>query len=175
MLLAAKLDLFTIGTISIPECEVLTIVLIDAKTNTNAKIGTNAKIDIDAKIGINVEINMDPKISINTKIDTNMKISTNEPIFDFAHTLGKISVNITPARIKVQNMKMPKWNLVENVHISPLNLGTHDEPQVVKLNANSDPSIANAVEQLLKGIQICLCMDIQGSKKYSTSLNITSN
>lgn len=43
-------------------------------------------------------------------------------------------------------MKMTKWNLVEDVQIHLLNLGTHDEPQVVKLNANLDPSVANVIE-----------------------------
>ncbi len=47
-------------------------------------------------------------------------------------------------------MKMAKWNLVKDVQIFFSNLSTHDEPQVVKFNANLDPSIANATEQLLK-------------------------
>ncbi len=47
-------------------------------------------------------------------------------------------------------MKMAKWNLVKDVQIFFSNLSTHDEPQVVKLNANLDPSVANATEQLLK-------------------------
>jgi hypothetical protein len=45
---------------------------------------------------------------------------------------------------------MAKWNLLEEVQIFPLNLGTHDKPQMVKLNANLDPFITNAIEQLLK-------------------------
>jgi hypothetical protein len=40
---------------------------------------------------------------------------------------------------------MAKWNLVEDVQIRLLNLRTHDEPQVVKLNANLDPSIVDAI------------------------------
>jgi hypothetical protein len=47
-------------------------------------------------------------------------------------------------------MKMAKWNLSKEIQIQPLNLGTLDEPQVVKLNANLDPFIANAVKQLVK-------------------------
>jgi hypothetical protein len=75
----------------------------------------NAKIDIDAKIG------MDPKISID------MKIGTNE-LFYLPLTLGEILVDITLIHIKVQTMKMAKWNQLEEVHIRPLNLGTHDKP-----------------------------------------------
>jgi hypothetical protein len=95
VLLAAKLDLFTIGTIILPKLEVLAIMLVDGKTDINPKIGT------DAKISTNVEINMDPKIDTNTKTDTDMKISTDEPIFDFPHTPREISVDTTLTHIKV--------------------------------------------------------------------------
>jgi hypothetical protein len=98
----------------------------------------NAKIDIDTKIG------MDPKISID------MKIGTNKLIFYFPLTLGEILVDITLAQIKVQNMKMAKWNLFEEVHIRPLNLGIHDKPQMVKLNIDLDLFITNVIEKLLK-------------------------
>jgi hypothetical protein len=47
-------------------------------------------------------------------------------------------------------MKMAKWNLLEEVHIHCLNLGTHDEPQMVKLNIDLDPSIIDVTEKLLK-------------------------
>ncbi len=59
MLLVAKLDLFAIGTITLPELKILVTVV------------GNAKIGID------------------------------EPIFEFPHTLGEISVDITLVRIKV--------------------------------------------------------------------------
>jgi len=93
--LAAKLDLFTIGTIILPKLEVLAIMLVDGKTDINPKIGT------DAKISTNVEINMDPKIDTNTKTDIDMKISTDEPIFDFPHTPREILVDTTLTHIKV--------------------------------------------------------------------------
>ncbi len=120
------------GTITLPKPKILAIVVADAKININAKI------NIDAKIG------MDPKISID------MKIGTNESIFYFPLTLGEISVDITLAQFKVHNMKMAKWNLLEEVHICPFNLGTHDKPQMVKLNINLDLSIANVTKELLK-------------------------
>jgi hypothetical protein len=47
-------------------------------------------------------------------------------------------------------MKIAKWNLLEEVQIHPLNLGIHDKPQLVKLNANLDSFVADAIEQLLK-------------------------
>jgi hypothetical protein len=47
-------------------------------------------------------------------------------------------------------MKMAKWNLSEEVQIRPLNLGTHDKPQVVKLNVDLDFYVTDAIEQMLK-------------------------
>jgi hypothetical protein len=47
-------------------------------------------------------------------------------------------------------MKMAKWNLSKEIQIQWLNLGTLDEPKMVKLNANLDPSMANVTKLLLK-------------------------
>jgi hypothetical protein len=89
VLLLAKPNLFAIGTITLPKPKILMLVATDAKISTNAKTGTNAKIG------------------------TNMKIGTDELIFDFPHTSNKFLVDITLAWIKVQDMKMAKWNLLE--------------------------------------------------------------
>jgi len=110
MLLAPKPNLFAIGTIIIPDLKILAVMA------TNAKISIDAKTDIDAKI------------NTNTNTNTNVKISTNKPIFDFLHTLGKNLVDIMPVWIKMQDMKMAKWNLLEEVQICPLNLGIHNKP-----------------------------------------------
>jgi hypothetical protein len=44
-------------------------------------------------------------------------------------------------------MQMVKWSLLEDIHIFPLNLGIHNEQQVVKLNDDLGPFI---IEKLLK-------------------------
>jgi hypothetical protein len=54
------------------------------------------------------------------------------------------------AQIKVQDMKITKWNLPKEVQIRPLNLGIHEQPQLVKLNTDLDSFVANATKQLLK-------------------------
>jgi hypothetical protein len=79
-----------------------------------------------------------------------MKISINELIFYFPHTAREISVDTMLAWIKMYDMKMAKWNLLEKIQICPLNLDTQNELQVVKLNADLKLSIANVIEQLLK-------------------------
>lgn len=47
-------------------------------------------------------------------------------------------------------MKITKWNLSKNAQICLLDLGTFNESQLVKLNADLNSSIVNAIEQLLK-------------------------
>ncbi len=79
MLLAAKLDLFVIDTITLPKPEVF-VLMFSAKTNTHANIDNDVKIDINAKINTNEKISIDTKIGIdveilmNTKIDIDLKI-----------------------------------------------------------------------------------------------------
>ncbi len=59
-------------------------------------------------------------------------------------------VDIMPTRIKVHDMKITKWNLSEEVQIRPFNLGIHEEPQLVKLNADLDSSIIDVGKELFK-------------------------
>ncbi len=59
-------------------------------------------------------------------------------------------VDTTLAQIKVKNMKMAKWNILKKVQIRPLNLGTHDEPQMVKLNIDLDHFMVDVAKELLK-------------------------
>jgi hypothetical protein len=47
-------------------------------------------------------------------------------------------------------MKITKWNLLKEVQIHPLNLGIHDEFHLVKLNADLDSFVVDAIKQLLK-------------------------
>jgi hypothetical protein len=47
-------------------------------------------------------------------------------------------------------MKITKWNLSKKAQIHPLNLGTLNESQLVKLNTDLNSAIVNAIEQLLK-------------------------
>jgi hypothetical protein len=54
-------------------------------------------------------------------------------------------------------MKMAKWNLSKEVQIFPLNLGSYDEPQVVKLNVDLESSVVDAAEQLLKKYKDIFC------------------
>ncbi len=83
MLLVAEPGLFTIGTITLLEPKIFTMVAANAKINMNGKTNINAKINI------------------NTNINTNMKINIDEPIFDVPHTPSEILIDTTPIWIKV--------------------------------------------------------------------------
>jgi hypothetical protein len=98
ILLVVELDSFAISTITLPKLEILATMV------ANAKIITNIKINIDTKI------------------------STEEQVFDFPHALGNFLVDTTPTEIKVEDMKIAKWNLSKKVQICPLNLGIRDDP-----------------------------------------------
>lgn len=94
----AQLDLFAISTITLPKPEILATMVANAKIITNIKINIYTKID------------------------------TEEQVFDFRHALGNFLVDITPTQIKVEDMKIAKWNLSKKIQIRRLNLGTHDNP-----------------------------------------------
>ncbi len=55
-----------------------------------------------------------------------------------------------PVHIKFQDMKIAHWNLPKDVQVQDLNLGFEEEPEMVKLNADSDDPIASEVEALLQ-------------------------
>jgi hypothetical protein len=125
VLLVAKPDLFTFSAIILLKPKVLAT-MPNENINIDAKIDTNAKIGIDEKkvlMQILVHMkktNTDAKINTNLEIDTNtktnidLKNSINEPIFDF-HTPKENLINIMPIQIKMYDMRMVKWNLVEDI------------------------------------------------------------
>jgi hypothetical protein len=76
VMLATELDLFTINTITLPESEILAMMV------------------VDAIIGINAKINIDAKIDTDTRINVDMKINIDEPIFYFPHTPRKIQYTL---------------------------------------------------------------------------------
>jgi hypothetical protein len=111
VLLAIEPYVFTNGTISLPECEVFATILIDEKTNINAKIS------IDAKIGINAEINMDPKISVNAKTNTNiMEQLLKEYKYVFAWTYKDLrSIPLHLAQIKLSLIPIYLHHIKHNI------------------------------------------------------------
>lgn len=59
---------------------------------------------------------LEPKIGISILTIEVLGVDfTKDLTFDFPHILGKIEVDTTLARIKVQNMKIAHWNLPEDM------------------------------------------------------------
>ncbi len=54
------------------------------------------------------------------------------------------------ACLKVKDVKIAQWNLLEEAQINNLNLGTKIEPKIVKINNNLDLVIVVQTQQLLK-------------------------
>jgi hypothetical protein len=59
-------------------------------------------------------------------------------------------VDDTLARLKVKDLKIAQWNLLEEVQVSNLNLGTETKPKIVKINDDLELVIGAQIEQLLK-------------------------
>ncbi len=62
----------------------------------------------------------------------------------------KILVDITHASIKVQELKIARWMLLEDIQAKNLNLGIKLDPQMVKTNVDLDSQTSQNVKQLLK-------------------------
>ncbi len=76
VLLAIKLNLFAIDTITLPKLKILVVVVADGKIIIDTKIGTN------------------------TKIGTSIKIDIKNLIFDFPHTLRNFLVDTLASKCK---------------------------------------------------------------------------
>ncbi len=56
----------------------------------------------------------------------------------------------TLACLKVKDLKIAQWNLLEEAQVNNLNLGTKTKPKIVKINNDLDLMIVAQIEQLLK-------------------------
>ncbi len=109
MLLVAELNLFIISTIILSKLKILVMVWLMQKSIQMEK---SILMQKSARI---------PKLVLIQKLVLIWKLIL------IPHILREISIDITLTWIKVQDMKMAKWNLLKEVQIFFLNLGTHDE------------------------------------------------
>jgi hypothetical protein len=79
-----------------------------------------------------------------------LELSFEELNFNFSHVLGDISVDNTPACLKVKDLKISRWNLLEEIQVRNLNLGIEVEQKIIKINNDFDLVITTQTEQLLK-------------------------
>ena len=66
----------------------------------------------------------------------------------YQHEVGDVLIDDTPARIKIQKMKIAGWTLPEEEQVKLLNLGTEDAPQCIKVNSTLPIPIATQANAL---------------------------
>jgi hypothetical protein len=70
--------------------------------------------------------------------------------FKFPHFKGQIQMDITPAQIKVHNLDIACWTLLEDHQVRFFNLGTINNPQKIKPKAMLDESITKNIKAMLQ-------------------------
>ena len=78
---------------------------------------------------------------LSSQLPTSADDQTNTPDRLFPHSLGTIPVDETSIREKVKAMDVAYWTHNEQDKLQLLNLGTIDNPKLVKLNANLNPQL----------------------------------
>ncbi len=66
------------------------------------------------------------------------EVGTEDLTFNFPHSEGQIQVDTTPTRIKIQDLDIVCWTLLEDHRVRLLNLGTTNNLKIVKLNGTLD-------------------------------------
>ena len=78
---------------------------------------------------------------LSSQLPTPADDQTNTPDRLFPHSPGTIPVDETPIRDKVKIMDVAYWTHNEQDKLQLLNLGTTDDPKLVKMNANLNPQL----------------------------------
>ena len=76
---------------------------------------------------------------LSSQLPTSADDETNTPDRLFPHSPGTIPVDETPIRDKIKTIDVAYWTHNEQDKLQLLNLGTADDPKLVKLNANLNP------------------------------------
>ena len=87
---------------------------------------------------------------LSSQLPTPADDQTNIPDRLFPHSPGTIPVDETPIRDKVKTMDVAYWTHNEQDKLQLLNLGTTDDPKLVKMNANLNPQLAIEATSLFK-------------------------
>ena len=85
-----------------------------------------------------------------SQLPTSADDQTNTPDRLFPHSLGTILVDKTPIRDKIKTMDVAYWTHNEQDKLQLLNLGTANNPKLVKLNANLNPQLTTDATSLFK-------------------------
>jgi hypothetical protein len=91
-----------------------------------------------------------PKLDIFSVAIFGAKVDTKDFMFNFPHFEGEISVDTTLACIQIQELETKQWMLLENHQVWLLNLGTTQNPQIIKLNATLVELVATDTKTLFR-------------------------
>ena len=87
---------------------------------------------------------------LSSQLPTSADDQTNTPDRLFPHSPGTISVDKTLIREKVKTMDVAYWTHNEQDKLQLLNLGTANDPKLVKLNANLNPQLTTDATSLFR-------------------------
>ena len=85
---------------------------------------------------------------LSSQLPTSADDQTNTPDRLSLHSPGTIPVDETPIREKVETMDVAYWTHNEQDKLQLLNLGTADDPKLVKKNANLNPQVTTDATSL---------------------------
>jgi hypothetical protein len=77
------------------------------------------------------------------------KIGIEDLTFNFPHSEGQSQVDTTPTCIKVQDLDIVCWMLLEENQVRLLSLRIIDSHKIIKLNATLDELVTRNIEALL--------------------------
>ena len=89
-------------------------------------------------------------IVLSSQLPTSADDQTNIPDRLFPHSPGTIPVDETPIKEKPNTMDVAYWTHNEQDKLQLLNLGTADDPKLVKLNANLNPQLTTDATSLFQ-------------------------
>ena len=87
---------------------------------------------------------------LSSQLPTSADDQTNTPDRLFPHSPGTIPVDETLIREKVKTMDVAYWTHNEQDKLQLLNLGTADDPKLVKMNANLNPQLTTNATSLFQ-------------------------
>ncbi len=137
-----KPQLFSIGTISLPKT-------IKSMKTTNVEIMDTSDKTSNSKLKSRVQIIEQKKISNKYELEVALKDKVHLETY-YNHQLENVIMDKTPTKIKVEELQIARWMLIEDQQLMKLNLGIDAKPHLVNINAQLKIGKVLEVEQLLK-------------------------
>ena len=129
--LMAEEDLFAVGTMTLPH---------------NLDVSHSTIVDSYVAVADNVDLET-------TDVANNVPSAADPVIYPdsfYTFTESTQKVDETPVRDKLRDVKVAAWNMTKEDQLHRLNIGTKEDPKIVKISAHLPTDQAQAVEALLR-------------------------